>query len=104
MTEIAFGLFVRATALITIMVVLSACAWLTLKKLGRMRLDQPFSTTDLRTWPLRFATVDAAIYGATFAAIHTALGDNTISVAVAAAGSTLIALRAVPAFISSARK
>jgi hypothetical protein len=99
MHEIAFALLVRAAALIAIMVVLTACTWLALKKLGLMHLDQPFTRTDLRTWPLSFALVDAVIYATIFAGLHAALGEDAIAAGASAAAAALICLQAIPAII-----
>lgn len=104
MQDFAFGFFIRSVVLVPTLVIVFAGTWLVLNKLGGLRRDLPFDSSDMRTWPLSFATVEATIYGAIFSAIVSALGDSAVSVAVAAAAASLIAIGAVPALLSFRRK
>jgi hypothetical protein len=104
MYELAFGFSIRAALLITILVILAACAWRFLKNFGRMRLEQAFNAADLRTWPLSVVIAVAATYGIIFAAVQTACGNSLMSTAIAATVATLVGLRGVPALFQSLRK
>ncbi|MFT3729929.1 MAG: hypothetical protein QM780_00685 [Hyphomicrobium sp.] len=103
MIEPFAAFLIRVSALITIFVVLTASLWAAMKKLGYLRLDQPFSATDVRTWSLSFAILDATFYGTVFALFKEALGENPISIAIAAAAASLVALRALPALVARKR-
>lgn len=96
MQAFAISFVVRAAALMPLMIIVATGLWLLTKKLGFMRLDQPFSPADTRTWPLSFAAFNAGVYGLVFAAVLAVIGDNALSAGISAGVATLISLRAVP--------
>jgi hypothetical protein len=104
MHDFAFGFLIRSAVLVPTLIIVFAGTWLVLNNRGGLRRDLPFNSSDMRTWPLSFATFEATIYGAIFAAIVSALGDGAISIAVAAAAASLIAIGAVPSLLSFRRK
>jgi hypothetical protein len=100
MYEFATGFLLRAAVLVPTMVVVVMALWALMKKLGYMRLDQPFSGADTRTWPLPFAVFDAIVYGLMFAVSLSVFGEGMLSTGAAAAITTLIALHLVPRLVS----
>ena len=104
MSDIAPTILIRVSAVMAILVVLAASAWIILKKRGYLRLDQPFNAADLKTWPLSLVVLDAAIYGAIFVGFQAAFGDNLVVVAIAAAVATVIGLSVVPKLMARIRK
>lgn len=103
MHDFIIRLFIRGVALIPLLVIVSASAWLVTNKLGYLQLAKPFTATDVRTWSLAFTSLAAAIYGAIFAVILSALGDTGLSVAIASGTASLVTLRAAPLLASRYR-
>ncbi len=83
MNDFAFGFLIRAAVMLPALMIATAGIWLAMKKLGFVRLDQPFDKSDMRTWPLSYAMRDSVIFGLVFAAAVALLGNAELSAAAA---------------------
>ncbi len=104
MHDFLSGFLLRSAAMIPAVVLASAAMWLVLKKLGVMRLEQPFNVVDMRTWRLSYAAAEAFAFAVIFAAVTAALGGTPLSIFVASGVASLIALGVVPILIIKFRK
>jgi hypothetical protein len=104
MLDYAFGFLARGAVMIPTILLVSAGLWMMLKKFGVLRLEEPFTASDMRTWPLSYALGEAAIFAVVFAAIAAALGNNQGSIAIGAGVASLIALGIVPALFARSQK
>lgn len=104
MLDIVQGFLVRSSVIVPVLMIGSIGAWIILRKLHMMRLDEPFDAADMRTWPLAYAMADAAIFALVFSAIVAALGDGQLNAALAGGGGALVALGAVPLLTAKCRR
>lgn len=104
MLDFLSGFLLRSAAMIPAVVLASAAMWFVLKKLGVMRLEQPFDTSNMRTWPLSYAIAEAFAFAVVFAAVAAALGDSQLSAGVGAGVAALVTLGVVPALILKFKK
>lgn len=104
MLDIVHGFLVRSSVIVPVLMIGSIGAWIILRKLHMMRLDEPFDAADMRTWPLAYAMADAAVFALVFSAIVAALGDGQLNAALASGGGALVALGAVPLLIAKLKR
>jgi len=104
MLDVVHGFVVRSAVIVPLLMLGSIGAWIILRKLRMMRLDEPFDAADMRTWPLAYAMADAAVFALVFSAIVAALGDGQLNVALAGGGGALVALGAVPLLVAKCRR
>jgi hypothetical protein len=104
MLDFLWGFLLRSAAMIPAILLTSAAMWLVLRKLGVMRLQEPFDAGDMRTWPLSYAAAEGFLFAVVFAAIAAALGDSKFSVSVGAGVAALVALGVAPVLLVKFRK
>ena len=56
-----------------------------------MRITDPFSPSDMRTWPLGYTMADAAAFGLLYTCLTALVADDLLSGCIAAGGAGLIA-------------
>jgi hypothetical protein len=83
---------IRLAVTLPAMLVAAALLWYALKTAGVMKTGAPFTRSDMRTWPLRYALADAALFAAVFSIAMACLGDGDGSAAIAAAISAAAAI------------
>jgi len=104
MLDVIHGFLLQSAVIVPALMLLSIGAWVILRKLRLMRLDEPFDAADMRTWPLAYAMADAAVFALVFSAIVATLGDGQLNVALAGGGGALVALGAVPLLTAKCRR
>lgn len=100
MLDVVHAFLVRSAVIVPVVMIASFGAWIILRNLQLMRLDDPFDAADMRTWPLACAMADAAVFGVVFSAIVAALGDGQLTAALGGGGGALVALGAVPLLLA----
>ena len=60
MLDVIHGFLLQSAVIVPVLMLLSVGAWVILRKLRLMRLDEPFDAADMRTWPLAY-TIRSAL-------------------------------------------
>jgi hypothetical protein len=96
MLELLIAFLSRLAVMLPVVLVLVLLLWFAFNRRQFTAKAPPFSPSDMRSWPLRFALLDGAVFATFFALLSAWMAESEFSAGVAGGLAALIAMGLLP--------
>ncbi len=104
MLEFANEFLARSAVMVPTMLLIAAGFWWVSRKRGWLRADEPFTMSNVRTWPLAYVLADAILFGLVFSALAATLGDGELWAAASGGLAAFVTLAIGPMMFARLQK
>ncbi len=96
MTDLLVQFVSRLAVMLPTIALLAAVLWLIFNRRHFAAAAASFSSSDLPTWPLRFAVLDGCVFAIVFAIVSALMADSQFGAGVAGGLAAIVAIGVVP--------